>query len=560
MLKPLPLPPLEQTLDKFLDAIQPVFDSKLNETAKEITYSFKEKQGANRQKQLSEYAKIQAKQGKSWLSDFWLEGYLVGRQPKALSSNAGCQINYTTDKTDFPRAAQLIHCLVITHRNFIDGRIGPTTDNRNNPLSMDGWKTLTGAMRHPQEKCDSYYYSNKGINNRHISIFWQGHHYLLPVTDAQGNVFSVQAIEKALLTLPQTDKPVILPFTAISALSSTDASQQLNDLCQNTHNATVYNTLKDSLFCFSLYHSGDDELSQLVTQSFFPAHAWQYKPFTYQMDLDSNYLSLHIEHTGLDGGTINDILSYAFEQSVVEETTETTELKLLDWQMTPIQSQTIHNLLKPIEDSAKKIAIRQFTVDYSPIKTKVSHDALFQFSLIYAQLKVFNELKNTYEAVDTRNFLAGRTECLRSNTMQAKNLAEKLLLNTATTDDLTNALTAHKSWVIACKTGQGIDRHLYALKEICTEYDDVSQKFFELVDKFAGKDFLSTSTVGGQYPIHRVLFFPTSQGGFGVNYSINNPYYEFCLTADAISANKLDEMQQAIQEGAKKLIDMVALM
>lgn len=566
MQKPLPLPPLEQTINKFLTAIEPVFDAQTIEKARQVASQFAKTQGAQLQKQLEEYADKQAKEGKSWISDFWLNAYLASRQPKALSSNVGFQINYPSEKTGMARCAEWIHRIVTTHRNYIDNRIDAPTDNRGNALSMDGWHTLKGAMRLPQKDCDGYYYSDKGRANRHINIFWQGSHYLLPVTDAEGNVFSTQAFETALSALSSDNAKADLPFTALSALPSDDACTQLDDLCKDTHNQNVYNALKDSLFCISIFHSGEDDFEQLAQQTFLPSHAWQYKPYTYQIDLDSDYMSVHLEHTGLDGGTLNHVLNNAFAQSINTDTQTDTNTKLtpMNWQLSDEQIQTISELLKPVEATAKQLKLKKFTVDYSRINTKVSHDALFQFSLIYAQLKVFNQLKNTYEAVDTSNFLAGRTECLRPNTAEAKLLVEKLLQDTATTEDLTNAFAQHKTWVIACKTGQAIDRHLYGLQQICAQVqnnpDETSQQFFELVTAFIGKDFLSTSTIGSQTPIRRYVYSPTSQGGFGVNYSMDKQFYEFCLIADAISTPKLDEMHKAIEEGAEKLISLVAQM
>ncbi len=47
-----------------------------------------------------------------------------------------------------------------------------------------------------------------------------------------------------------------------------------------------------------------------------------------------------------------------------------------------------------------------------------------QFALLYAQLKVFGKVRNTYEVVDTSHFMAGRTEGLRPNSAEAIELAQ----------------------------------------------------------------------------------------------------------------------------------------
>lgn len=554
-MQPLPLPPLEQTIDKFLNAIEPVFSPQDIAEAKVAAKEFLDTQGVELQTQLTQYAQTQAEQGKSWLSDHWLDGYLSGREVKALSSNVGFQIDFSSTKTQFARVAEFIHLIAQTHRDFLQNRITPPDDGRGNSLSMDGWKVLRGAMRLPKAQCDDFYYATNQVSNRHISILWNNQHYLLPVTDENGHVLSELTLAEALQTLTEKPAQASLPFSLISALPSEEAEKHLTKLCENPHNQKVYDKLKNSWFCLSIFNSkSESEIALLQQQTFNAGQAWQYKPFTYQMDLNSDFISVHVEHTGIDGGTLQAILKHAFKQKSTHKTDTQAQLEPCNWEATAEQIEAIKAAASHTDSAAKHMKIRKFNTDYSALNMKISHDAVIQFSLVYAQLKVFKQLRNTYEAVDTSHFLAGRTECLRPNTPQALNLCQKLILDKADAEDLQTALSAHKAWVIDCKKGQAIDRHLYALSK---QPQQSSEAFFKFVRQFCQADFLSTSTVGTQSPIRRFVFAPTSADGFGVNYSMNATDYEYCLISNANSIVHLNSMEEAIKEGVAKLISLI---
>ncbi len=191
---------------------------------------------------------------------------------------------------------------------------------------------------------------------------------------------------------------------------------------------------------------------------------------------------------------------------------------------------------------------------------KVSHDAILQFALIYAQLKVFNQVRLTYEAVDTSHYKAGRTEAMRPNSLEAIELCRALLNDNATKAQLDAALAVHKKRVIACKTGQAYDRHLTGLQMMAQEDDDRDciNAFFTSTGYKAltNGDFLSTTSMGKRSPIMRIAFVPTLAGGFGVYYSYDNDGYEFVLIGDQHSSPYLDDMRDACIEGTHKLIKL----
>ena len=104
---------------------------------------------------------------------------------------------------------------------------------------------------------------------------------------------------------------------------------------------------------------------------------------------------------------------------------------------------------------------------------KVSRDASAQLTMTVAQQLAYGRVRSVYEAVDMREFRAGRTECLRAATPEAVSFARKLVDGTATSEDLQEAVNAHRGWVKRCKSGNGFDRHFQMMASI-----DDSDPFF----------------------------------------------------------------------------------
>lgn len=577
-MKTLPIPPLQQTVDRFVSGVSPILNEQQREKTAKAAEDFIQQGGPKLQQRLLKYADQQTDKGVSWLTELKLTEYLHDYRPHSITNNASLQLDYSRlsttpagqnlDKNQgITRAASLIHRLLRLHIDYINDNIDPPVDARNQSISMYNWRMLTGAMRiassQKADDKDYYYYAPKQAANRHISIFWQGHHFNLQVSDAEGNIYSTSAIDKALhlIVAKDYDEPSF-NFAAVSALDSIRTNAYLTELCENPHNRQVFDTLKDSLFCFSLYQSGADDESQIKEQTFLPGNAWQYKPNTYQFDLVSDFLAIHFEHSEIDGAALSLMFNYALDVELNKPKLAEGSIKIkqMDWQYDEDFANRINQDIAVIATKAQQLNVRQCTVDYSDLSVKVSHDALMQFALIYAQLKVFGKVRNTYEAVDTSHFIAGRTEGLRPNSHEAIKLCKALLTNEANLDQLQQALAAHKQRVIACKKGQAFDRHLSGLKFMRQEEDNEPsvEAFFNSPGYkiLTGGDFLSTSSMGSQYPVKRILFAPVMDGGFGVNYSLNEHEYEFVLFGDKHSSQYLEDMCQACIEAIQKIIKL----
>ena len=188
---------------------------------------------------------------------------------------------------------------------------------------------------------------------------------------------------------------------------------------------------------------------------------------------------------------------------------------------------------------------------------RVSHDAIQQFGLLYAQLAAYGRVRSTYEAADMREYQSGRTECLRPVTAAALALAQAILEGNATPDHLYLSLAAHKDQIVTCKSGQGFNRHMLGLRLTAERLGLGSPLFNDESYNRVMTDFLSTSSVGDAAQIVRFSFAPTSVGGIGVNYTLTGGVYEFCLTHNTDEIEHVDDFVDALEAGISALAQLL---
>eukprot|EP01065_Artemidia_motanka_P044894 TRINITY_DN6468_c0_g2_i2.p1 TRINITY_DN6468_c0_g2~~TRINITY_DN6468_c0_g2_i2.p1 ORF type:complete len:881 (+),score=303.46 TRINITY_DN6468_c0_g2_i2:88-2643(+) len=201
------------------------------------------------------------------------------------------------------------------------------------------------------------------------------------------------------------------------------------------------------------------------------------------------------------------------------------------------------------------LQFRSFGGDWIKRMAKMSPDAFVQVGMQLAYYKLFGRNDATYEAASTRAFLHGRTEVVRSATLEAKEFCEAatstaLCYRRTREGDgdmrraprqfvlLKRAVEAHVAYMRQAKGAQGVDRHLLGL---CMTYKDNPEDFpFELPSMFRDDTSsgyrrsthwnLSTSHCGS--PSLRLFGFgPVVYDGFGVGYMIKNDVISFTITS-----------------------------
>ncbi|CAM9743088.1 unnamed protein product [Sphacelaria rigidula] len=99
---------------------------------------------------------------------------------------------------------------------------------------------------------------------------------------------------------------------------------------------------------------------------------------------------------------------------------------------------------------------------------KVSPDAMVQMAIQLAFRRLHGQMAPTYESCATRSFHRGRTETIRSCTTESADFAAAMNSDSKGKDTrraaLNRAAAAHVSIAKAAQQGQGVDRHIYAMR------------------------------------------------------------------------------------------------
>lgn len=560
-LKPLPVPELDNSLDAYSHALEAVLEGDRLERAKGIVEDFRTGKGPELDAKLRERAAEREEQGVNWLHNEWYAGYLTVREPLALSTNVLFQIDLP-DK-DMPvgmgRAVEFIQRTAAIHLQAAAGETPEDQDARGNRITMNQWFPYAGAIRHPEPGEDVIIQTELDATNREIGVFCNGQFFALQISDDEGKPASDKAIADALekiLAASQTEEGTF-DFNVPSLIGSGALAELLPDLLELGYNRAVYDRLANMLFTIDIV---DDEMAgdreHFKRDTFAPRGAWLYKPMSYQISLRDHWIGLQVEHSCQDGATL--VTAIKRMQSVVlpaEASNTLTEIEpqFLIWEISDELGAKLQQELDQTLAQADKFDVEIITVPHkqpAEMPFKVSRDASAQLTMSIAQELTYGRVRAVYEAVDMREFRAGRTECLRAATPEAVNFAKKLVAGKATSEDLESAINAHRGWVKRCKSGNGFDRHFQMLATV-DEEAAANEPFFTDEDATAARrDFLSTTSIGGADQVVRYSFVPSLPEGFGIAYTPLPQDGEFCVSWNTETAEKPEEFRANLEKAS----------
>lgn len=546
---PLPVPELPGTLTRAVTAVLPVTDGPTARATEETFHRFISEDGPGPalQERLLDFAAERAANGSSWLAGKWLSDYLTVRGPLPLATNVAFQFRLATQGEGLDRIAEALHRIASLHLLQAGGMMPLERDARGNVTDPGQWECLAGGIRMPADGEDQVLRDLSGRANREIGVSRGGRMWAVRVSDADGHPLPVGTLREALAQVAgEADGAVAKhgagDFLTPSYLGSGWLAENLPDILATPSNEAVYDRLVGFLTCVNLIDQGDTGDAELLRAcAFEPGHAWVHKPVTYEFALDGDWSCLHVEHSTVDGATLAGAIGRLQATTVMAGEEEAPAPEQLTWGLDDAQAEHITAEAHRYAEEAGRLTVQVVTVDRPEPPFKASADGLCQLILTVAQQMAFGRVRGVYEAVDMREYLAGRTECLRAATLHAVWFACECVTDPESErlpGLLRETMGDHRAHVKMCKAGRGFDRHLWALRFIAEEEVAAGrlERMPELFDdpglRAAQTDFLSTTSIGADDRIIRYAFAPTVDGGFGVNYTPKPGAIEYCVTYD----------------------------
>lgn len=351
---------------------------------------------------------------------------------------------------------------------------------------------------------------------------------------------------------------------AISVLSSWQrdnwavARNHLLAMDSQLHRANL-NTIESALFAVALddHSNGIDNASW--TKTMFCGHQglgnghnrWFDKSFTLVVE-NNGMCGFSGEHSPVDALTVSYIFDYMLQQPVTGLKTHQFIYPKKGQQQRADYVQfdhmkfktdgTLNRYMKEAQITADATAalsdssvlvFKEYGTDWIKKTGRVPPDAFYQMVLQLAYYRVHHKVTPTYETAATRKYLRGRTETIRTLSVDSKAFVEgfenKQLSNAEKYKLLVKATSAHRTYTQIASDGHGCDRHLLVLRLLNADHQMLNEKG-ELVQVNMHPIF--TDPVHGQSQIWRLStsglhagirlmgtgFGTVYPDGYGINY------------------------------------------
>lgn len=581
----LPVPDLYQTCDKFLSWVQPLLsDTDFQKTSMAVKKFLKHGgDGAKLQNSLIQWSQRDEKA--SWLEDLWEETYLSFRKTLPINSNVFYVCDDNPDHknlTQTQKAARTI-ISVLQFKNLIDTGTLEIDEERGNPLCMVQYQRLFTATRIPLKGKDisrNPYLKARptSMDAGHIIVHCRGRLFRMDVYESPGKLRRAEEIERDLTAINELAEQgeEIHPCGILTTLPRDEWAETRQYMIElNSKNESLLDIIESAIFSLCLDDSSPENLldTSRVMMHGDGKNRWFDKSF--QLIVCQNGLTaLNIEHSRLDGSVIGKLQKHILNdngahnwQGENDIAPRFQELKFIfDTRLKEAISRAGNMFDELIKDT--QVRVLEFTkFGKDKIKSiKVSPDAFAQMAIQLVQFNVFGKCFNTYEAVMTRRFLHGRTEAMRSVTPESIRFVENMTAGKrdlkACAESLREAAKAHIERLTECKSGQGVQRHLFGLSRMYDINGDrlgissVPEFFTDIGWKTLCYDNLSTST-SDPNGLTLAGYGPVVDDGFGVRYVIKNDRINFNITS---KTEKTDQLNQFVGFLKESLINMSDLL
>jgi len=539
-LQTLPLGNLTEVGENFLNWVEPLLTQEEFISSKKNIENFINTDGPTLETKLQEWS---VQNNGNWLATLWDNMYLDIRSPLVIDVNYFIKLithHLKSKYTSFDIAGVLISKLIDIYEDILTEKFEPEIFGKY-PMCMTQYKKMFKATRVPKQKRDEYIIETKSLNE-HIIVMFKNHMFKMNISNSQGERYSCKMIINTLKNL--STKDIELNDTNVGIITTAprdEASVILQNIIALDKNNDNFEILKNAVFMVCM-DEDSKSLHDFAMSLIASNEDNRYFDKNIQLIFNqSGDFGFNIEHTGADAGSwihiiniINqELTNNTIDKYLEEKTEEIISIDKLQWQISNNQKQQLQKLKKEhmsrINDlNLEIINLKDFGTKH--IKSlKYSPDAFLHLALQLAQYRTFGKLRSTYEAVSTRTYLNGRTECNRPISNEVlifvKAFDEKNTNNDILKQMMNNACLQHTSRIKDCLGSKGIERYFYAMSRMYDLFgeelniNELPEFFNDEGYKKLTDSFISTSRIESKH-FDVCGFGPVVSDGYGFWYNL----------------------------------------
>lgn len=508
----LPVPELESSMKKYLEALIPLQERREHEETKAAVRDFLQHDGKDLQERLKKYASTKT----SYIEQFWYDSYLNYDNPVVLNLNPFFLLEddpTPARNNQVTRAASLIISALCFVRAVRKEELAPDT-LRGTPLDMYQYSRLFGTARVPTENgC----IIGQDSDSKHVVVMCRGQFYWFDVLDSNNDIIMTEkdlTLNLQVIVDDAEQTPIQEAAKGAIGVLSTENRKiwsGLRDVLtreEGSNNAECLSIVDSALFVVCLDYTEPADVAELCgnmlcgtnevikgVQVGTCTNRWYDK---LQIIVCKNgSAGINFEHTGVDGHTVLRFASDVYTDTILRFArsingqaptlwatnspdpskrepasfgdVSTTPHKL-EWTMLPELQIALRFAETRLADLINQNEFQ--TLDFAGYGKNfitsmgLSPDAFVQMAFQAAYYGLYGRIENIYEPAMTKIFLHGRTEAIRAVTKESVDFVKTFWADNPAqkkVDALRTATQKHTAITRDCGKGQGFDRHLYAL-------------------------------------------------------------------------------------------------
>ncbi|XP_066874719.1 palmitoyl thioesterase CPT1C isoform X6 [Kogia breviceps] len=486
-----PVPSVQDTVRKYLESVRPVLSDEDFDWTAALAREFLRLQASL----LQWYLQLKSWWASNYVSDWWEEFvYLRSRNSLMVNSNYYMMA---------ARAGNAVHALLLYRHRLNRQEILPTLLMGMRPLCSAQYEKIFNTTRIPGVHKDHIRHLR---DSRHVAVFHRGRFFRVG-THSQSGLLSPRALEQQFQRILDDPSPACPHEEHLAALTAAPRDMWAHvRRSLKTQAQEALEAVEGAAFFVSL----DSEPAGLTRED--PAasldayaHAllagrghdrWFDKSFSLIV-FSNGKLGLSVEHSWADCPISGHMWEIHLSISLALRGAKTL-------------SGNIDCHVFPFSHFGKSFIKR----------CHLSSDGFIQMALQLAYFRDRGQFCLTYESTVTRLFLEGRTETVRSCTREACNFVRAMEDKEKTDSQclalLRLAVDKHQALLKAAMSGQGVDRHLFALY-IVSQFLHLQSPFLDQVHSEQWQ--LAASQIPVQqihlFDVHSYPDYVSSGGGFG---------------------------------------------
>ncbi|XP_044844952.1 carnitine O-palmitoyltransferase 1, liver isoform-like [Mauremys mutica] len=552
----LPVPPVSDTVQRYLESMRPLLSDSHFQRAAALGRDFERSLGPR----LQWYLTLKSWWATNYVSDWWEEYvYLRGRGPLMVNSNYYAMdfLYVTPTPLQAARAGNVVHAVLLYRRLLNREQIKPLMIQGTLPMCSAQYERMFNTTRVPGVEADSLQHRR---DSRHIAVFHAGRFFRVGLYHG-GRLLGpreLQAQFQRILDDPAPPAPGEETLAALTAGPREPWARARRTYFGSGRNQDSLRAVEQAAFFLTLDTTeqgllGPEPGRALDRYAKALLHGqchdrWFDKSFTLIV-FRNGKIGLNAEHSWADAPVMGHLWEYTLATDVFqlgygadghckgELDPSIPPPQKLQWEIPEECRRVIQGSLRAAQALADDVDFHTFAFkDFGKgliKKCRTSPDSFIQLALQLAHFRDKGKFCLTYEAAMTRLFREGRTETVRSCSIESCNFVR------AMTDSAQSAAqrlalfrvaaAKHQTLYRRAMTGAGIDRHLFCLY-VVSKYLGVDSPFLrEVLSEPWG---LSTS----QTPIQQLELFdlkkhpdyiscgggfgPVDDNGYGVSYII----------------------------------------